>query len=113
MVSPVQNNFDQWIVHIYAVVRMPIAVPRGAAVTPEQAAVRAEAIFRDNFGLRDALYHSSDPMAAEDAEEITGFMVDAPGDLEYEKSVFLCADGVTRSPDEQGRSRCEVCGRAR
>ena len=89
------NNENQWIVHVYAVARVPIAVARDKATTPEEAIAKAVEAFYENRGLRSVIVdRPDDPMAPEDGEEITGFCVDHPGDTEYQGSQGAAGQGV-------------------
>ena len=73
-------------VHVYLTVRVPIQLEPGQAVS------HLEAIEKATAKLTEYSFRDKD---AEDAEEITGFLVDEPNDPEYEKSQSYCGDGKT------------------
>jgi len=92
-------------VHIYHVMRAKVAVVAGDTST---AIERAHELFarlnRDQTFVTDESVLPSDFEGVthiEDAEEITGYMIDHEGDTEYEHSVFLDADGKPEPADSR------------
>lgn len=87
-------------VHAYITVRVPIQLD------PGEASSHLEAIEKATDKLTQYSFRDKD---AEDAEEITGFLVDEPNDPEYSKSTAYCGDGKTPRYHSDRQDLCAVC----
>ncbi|MFH8654615.1 hypothetical protein ACH37Y_18075 [Sphingomonas paucimobilis] len=86
-------------VHVYATVRVKVAV---AAASHEDAMRAAdEALFTKGFGVR-LIPTAEGALDADYAEEVTGYLVDEAGDVEYLRSANY---GPDYEPDWGMRSR--------